>query len=34
MNRPIVIEPGGVLLLFVSWLALLAGAFALGVHVA
>ncbi len=34
MKRPIVIQPGGLLALFVGWVALLAGAFALGLRLA
>ena len=34
MQRPTVIQPGMLLALFLSWLALLAGAFALGLRIA
>lgn len=34
MNRPIVIQPGALLTLFLSWVAMLAGAFALGLRLA
>lgn len=32
MTRPLVIQPSVVLALFVGWLGLIAGAFALGLH--
>ena len=34
MTRPIVIQPGALLALLLGWLALLAGAFALGLRLA
>ena len=34
MTRPIVVPPTALLLLFVSWVALLVGAFALGLRLA
>ena len=34
MTRPIIIQPRGVLALFLSWVGLLVLAFALGLHVA
>ncbi len=32
MTRPLIIQPGAVLAVFMGWLGLLAGAFALGLH--
>ena len=32
MTRPLIIQPSVVLALFVGWLGLVAGAFALGLH--
>jgi len=34
MNRPIVLEPGVLLALLLTWIAMLAGAFALGLRFA
>ena len=34
MNRPTVIQPGMLLMLLLSWLAMLAGAFVLGLRLA
>jgi len=34
MTRPIVVQPGALLILFLSWAAMLAGAFALGLRLA
>ena len=34
MNRPIVIQPAALLAFFLGWVALLAGAFALGLRLA
>jgi hypothetical protein len=34
MKRPTVIQPGAVLALFLSWVAMLAGAFVLGLRLA